>query len=219
MKQKDRLDVEKYSVKGYVKNVVVADEFNAERFKNIYIITPDIINYGIDHAFFAWGNGEAAITRFSLQNSFVLLQVGAITPFKNQIESIKAIESLKDEIPRIKLLLVGLQEGNYVEMLHQYIRANGLEPYVTFTGHLSHSEIRDLYHACDIALYPIKSQGGWLSPFEALSASLPIIVSSRMTAADIIARGELGIVTDNFVDAVKAIYNNPEKYANSQIDS
>ncbi len=212
LENRTRLTFDKLVIKRYVRNVVVADEFNAGRLEKIYGITPTIINYGIDHAFFSQGDGKRAKQRFNLYDNFTVIQVGAITPFKNQLESIKAIGKLRDKIPDIKLLLVGLWEGEYIETLQRYVHTRSLEKYVIFTGHLSRDEVRDLYHACDIALFPIKSQGGWLSPFEALCANLPIIVSTSMTASNIIEKEGLGIVTDNFTDAVISIYGNPEKY-------
>ena len=212
LRRKTLLAFDKFVVRHYIKNVVVADEFNAERFKKIYNITPYIINYGIDHAFFSQGYGEKVKERFNLYDNFTLIQVGMLTTFKNQIESIKTIEKLRDKIPNVKLVLAGWGEGEYIEMLQRYVHTKSLDQYVIFTGHLSRNEIRDLYHACDVALFPIKSQGGWLSPFEALCAKVPIIVSPLMTASSIIKRNRIGIVTDNFVNAVMDIYNDPEKY-------
>ena len=80
------------------------------------------------------------------------------------------------------------------------------------TGHLKREQIRTLYQTCNVLLHPIKSQGGWLSPFEALCAKLPIIVSPAMTASDIIERENLGIVTNDYASAVLDIYRNPERH-------
>ena len=199
-------------VRRYIERVVVADEFNSERFERIYGIKPDIINYGIDYEFFSKGNGDSIKDRFDLHSSFVLIQVGMLTPLKNQMESIKTVEALKDEIPAIKLVLAGSGDKEYEELLKNYIYRRGLDSHVIFTGQLSQEEIRDLYHASDVALFPIKSQGGWLSPFEALSAGVPIVVSTSMTASSIIKSEGLGIVTDDFKEAVMEIYVDRDRY-------
>ena len=89
---------------------------------------------------------------------------------------------------------------------------NGLEDKVVFTAHIDRRKVRDYYYACDILLHPIKSQGGWLAPFEALCAAKLIIVSPEMTASDIIMREKIGIVTDHFVEAVTKIYKDPSEY-------
>jgi len=87
-----------------------------------------------------------------------------------------------------------------------------LGKYIIFTGPLNRGEIRDLYHACDVFLHPIKPQGGWLAPFEALCAKKPIVVSPEMSASEIIKREKIGIVTDNYPEAIIEIYRNMNKY-------
>jgi len=85
---------------------------------------------------------------------------------------------------------------------------------VVFTNQINREEVRDLYHACDVLLHPIKPQGGWLSPFEALCAQKLIIVSPEMSASDIIEKEKIGIVTDNYTEAIIKIYKNVDEYAN-----
>ncbi|MBI3814824.1 MAG: glycosyltransferase family 4 protein [Nitrospinae bacterium] len=203
---------EKFVVKKYIKCFVVADEFNARRFKKLYGITPDIIHYGIDYDFFCKGEGERAKHRFGAAKNFTILQVGMLTPFKNQMASIKAVQELKDKITNIKLILAGWGEGEYKEMLEKYVQENNLKDYVLLTGHLKREDIRDLFHASDVLLHPIKEQGGWLSPFEALCAGKPIIVSPEMTASNIIKRENIGIVTDDYAKAIEDIYINSNYY-------
>lgn len=196
---------DKILTRRYIKISVVSDEFNAKRFEEIYRIKPRIINYGIDYDFFSKGKRKRT-------KDFVLIQVGTITPLKNQIESIKVVEKLKDKIPNIKLYLVGWGERNYENFLKAYIEKKKLEDRVIFTGHLKREKVRDLYKISNVAIFPIKSQGGWLSPFEALSAGVPIIVSKEITCRDIILYNDLGIVTDNFEQAVLEIYENEKEY-------
>jgi glycosyltransferase involved in cell wall biosynthesis len=206
------LAFEKFVVRNYIKNVVVADEFNAERFDRIYGFKPEIINYGIDYEFFSKRDRHKLLNDFNSHNSFIVLQVGWIQPFKNQMESVKTIEKLKERIPNIKLMLVGQREREYGMLLEEYIKKKRLEQNVIFTGHLGRGQVRDLYHACDVLLHPIKSQGGWLAPFEALCAKKPIVVSPEMTASEIIKREKIGVVTDDFAGVIWDMYNNQDKY-------
>jgi glycosyltransferase involved in cell wall biosynthesis len=157
------------------------------------------------------------LDEFNLFNSFVVLQVGMLTPLKNQMESVKTIEKLKIEIPNIKLVLAGWGEGTYIKMLKEYIREKNLDDNVIITGQLSRESVRDLYHASHLLLHPIKSQGGWLAPFESLCAQKPIVVSLEMTASNIIKREEIGIVTEDFAGAIWDVYSNPDKYCQTAI--
>ena len=206
------LAFDKFIVNRYIKNTIVADEFNAKRFEKLYGLKPEIINYGIDYQFFSQGNPEKVKKKYSLNNNFIILQVGVLTPFKNQIESIKTIEKLKNKIPHLKLILAGLAENKYNLTLEKYIRDKNLGKYLIFTGQLNREEIRDFYHICNILLHPIKSQGGWLAPFEALCAKKPIVVSPEMTASEIIKREKIGIVTNDYSKTIMEIYRNTNKY-------
>lgn len=206
------LTCDRYIIRNFVSASCVADDFNAKRFIERYNKNPNIINYGIDHEFFSNGMSENVFDKYELQDKFNLIQVGVLGPQKNQLESIKVIEKLKDRINNIKLILAGLGNNPYEKMLRKYISEKDLENYVVFTGHVNKEIIRDLYKACHIALYPVKSQGGWLSPFEALSASIPIAVSSMMPASNIISKEKIGVVTDDFVNTVYEIYSNYKFY-------
>lgn len=204
------LGFEKHVVRKYIRNVVVADEFNAKRFKKIYGIDPHIINYGVDYNYFSdykqksvEGNGS---------HSFTVLHVGMLTPQKGQIESLRAIDKLKDQIPGIRLILAGFGQGQYLSTLKEFIRTRNLEEIVFFEGHVGREHIRELYHASDVLLHPIGPQGGWLAPFEAVASKMPIVVSKEMTASELIKEKNLGVVTDDFADAVLDIYKNRSKY-------
>ena len=206
---KGLLAFERYVVRTYVKNAVVADAFNKERFIKLYGFDPHVISYGIDYDYFAANPSQT--TRKS-NGAFRVLHVGMLTPLKNQMESIKAIAKLKGAIPDIKLTLAGLGEGQYLESIKAYLSDHQLGDHVDITGHLTREQIRDLFHTSNALLHPIGSQGGWLSPFEAICAGLPIVVSPDMTASDIVQKENLGVVTRDYAGALMDIYQKPESY-------
>ncbi|MFH1771967.1 MAG: glycosyltransferase family 4 protein [Candidatus Omnitrophota bacterium] len=203
---------DKYVVKNHVKTAVVADNFNFDRFRRLYGFDPEIINYGIEYDFFSQGDKKKVRKDYNLNDRFVVLQSGMLTPMKNQLESVQTVEKLRDKIPNIKLILAGWGDRAYIEKIKSYIKEKDLTAAVIITGHLGRESLRDFYHGCDIVLQPIKPQGGWLAPFEALCAKRIIIVSPEMTASDIIKQEDIGVVTDNFSEAVLDIYNNRDKY-------
>jgi len=204
------LGFEKRVVKKYVGDVVVADKFNAKRFREIYGSRPHIINYGIDYDYFA-GYDMASINKKS-PHHFTVLHVGMLTPQKGQIESLRAISKLRDRIPGIKLILAGFGQGQYLSTLKEFITTRNLEEIVRFEGHVDRERIRELYHTSDVLLHPIGSQGGWLAPFEAAASKIPIVVSKEMTASELIKEKNLGVVTDDFAEALLDIYKNRSKY-------
>jgi glycosyltransferase involved in cell wall biosynthesis len=204
--QKMLVGIDRLVVRRSVGCSVVSDEFDASRFERIYGERPHIANYGVDCAAFSGGDGSRAEKMFDLQGRFVLVQVGTLTQLKNQMESVRVVEKLKGRIPGIKLVLAGLGEEPYQGMLKSYVKEKKLDDYVTFTGHVPRDVVRDLYNACDVALFPVKSQGGWLSPFEALCAGAPIIVSRTLTCSGIIEKNRLGAVTNDFPREVMKFY-------------
>lgn len=210
--KKTIFEIDKHNVKKYIKNVVVADKFNVDRFQNIYGITPVIIPYGIDCDYFSSVPKEKPKLDFEREKSFVILQVGTLTPLKNQLESLKTVEKLRKKIPGIKLILAGWGKPGYMDTLKKYIKDNNLAETVFITGHLDRDEIRKLYHFANLLLHPIKPQGGWLAPFEAMCSGLPIIASKELSSKEIIENESLGIVTDDYEDAILQVHGNPAKY-------
>jgi glycosyltransferase involved in cell wall biosynthesis len=203
------LNFEKYVVKKYVHHAVVADEFNARRFERMYNAVPHIVRYGIDFDYFAERpNNAASLIR---SRRFTVLQAGMLTPLKNQLESLRTVDGLRDEIPDMRLVLAGFGRGQYLSTLERFVQERNLEKIVRFEGHVNRDRLRQLYHGCDVLLHPIKPQGGWLSPFEAISAGLPVVVSTEMSAADLLRENHLGIVTDDYAGALLEIYRNRSK--------
>jgi len=207
------LNYERKNLKRIIDVAVVSDESNAGRFRKLFGFDPGIINYGIDYEFFSKRIEVSPELKKKYANRFIILHVGMIAPLKNQIESLKAIAGLKDSIPDVLLLIVGGSfEKNYKKICDAFIRNNCLGKYVEYTGHVNREKLRELQNMAACMLHPIKDQGGWLSPFEMLSAGKPIIVPPEMNASYIIKRENIGVVTGSFSEAVLDIYQNPEKY-------
>jgi len=204
---------EKSLVNKHIRHAVVSDEYNAARFHSIYGIRPHIINYGIDYDFFSVSDAASQPHGDDLTGKFVILHVGMLTPFKNQMESLKALNEVKKQIPESVLVFAG---GGYDEAYKQqidaYIREHELSDRVVFKGHINRNKLRSLYRKTDVMIHPVKAQGGWLSPFELLSAGRPIIVSRELTASYIIEKEKIGIVTEDYARAIADVYADKEGY-------
>ena len=201
-------------IRNSVDIICVADEFNKERCVERYKKTPRVVYYGVNHDFFSRGNDKKAIKKFNLNNKFVVVQSGMITEQKNQLESVKAIESVREKIPNILLVIAGkAADEEYIKKINEYIKKNKLEKHVLFTGNLGREDLRDLYKATNVGLFPIGKQGGWLAPFELLCSGNPIIVSEELGAASIVKKFNLGIVTKNYTEALLQVYKNQEEFS------
>jgi len=171
--------------------VIVADQMNANRFSKIYGVEPMIIPYGINYTF--WSKEDLFQERKG--DTLKLLQVGTITPYKNQLASIMATKQLNEWGINAELTLAG---GTPDKRYYSNLRKSR----VLLIGQRTQEEIRSLFHSHDILLHPVKGQGGWLTPFEAMCAGLPTITMSSFSASNIISEHNLGVVTENTADSI-----------------
>ena len=182
--------------------VVVSDESMARIFSHRYLIKPEIIPYGIDGEFFASGKKVG-------HTNFTIIQAAMVSPSKNQLAVLETARVLKSTIPNLQIIFAGYMEPNnvYTHVLKDYIKEHSLN--VTFTGLISREYLRELYYSADVAVFPGVGQGSWLGPFEAMAASVPVIVSPKLTCSSLISREMLGTVNEDFVTAIKKIYTQP----------
>lgn len=186
---------------------VVADENMARIFSHRYLIKPEIIPYGIDGEFFA------RTSRIS-HNSFTIIQPAMVSPSKKQLAVLEAAYVLKDKIPNLQVIFAGYMEPEnaYTQLLRDYIKEHDLTKNVTFTGLVTREYLRELYSVSDIAVFSGVGQGSWLGPFEAMSASVPVIVSPNLTCSSLIDRENLGEVSNDFVWSIKQVYEHPKAF-------
>ena len=214
MLNKFRVWLDRVIVRGSIDVITVAEEANLERSKDRYGKNPRMVNFGINYDFFSNGDAKKAIDKFKLRNKFVVMQSGILNESRNQLGSVKTINQLKGEIPNILLILTGrFDDHDYKKRIEEYIKKNKLDKHVLLAGNLAtREELRDLFKAADVGLFPMRGQGGVLVPLEMLSAGMSIIVSEEMETASFIKKNGLGIVTKDYAKAVLEIYNNLEKY-------
>jgi len=206
--------LDRYFINSRVDVAVVSDQKNAESFYNRYGRWPRIIHYGIEGEFFSKppSRSEEYLVRKKYQlrdDSFYVIHVGMISPSKNQLETLRALWKLKCSVPNIKVIFAGFKQNTqYTSLLNDFIGQKSLEGDVIFTGHVSKDELRVLYHISHVLVLPGIGQGSWLSPFEALAAEKPVIVSPYLTNSSIIDRMGLGIVTSDYAKAILEVYEN-----------
>jgi len=184
--------------------VVVADQMNAHRFFRIYGVEPQVVPYGVDCEF--WSKG---ISFTKEPGRIRLLQVGAISLYKNQLVSILSLFELLETGLDATLTLIGsIADERYYRSLVEnidYAEHTGLRGCwgrITFEGQKTQEEVRGQFRVHDILLHPVEGKGGWLVPFEAMCAGLPVLTTPKFSASALITQNELGIVTGNLADAI-----------------
>lgn len=178
--------------------VVVADQFNSDRFESLYNVQPRIIPYGVNYDF--WSRGVRIPSK---SGKVRLLQVGTVTPYKNQLQSIQVLMRLLSYGIDATLTLAGgiVDPGYHLECLKiPYSKER-----VKFLGLRSPEEVRDLYNTHDVLLHPVRGQGGWLVPFEAMCARLPVVTIPAFSASDMIRDNGLGQVSYGLSGGVQRV--------------
>jgi glycosyltransferase involved in cell wall biosynthesis len=179
---------------------IVSDKFNEKRFKTRYGINPKINNYGVDYTFFSSIPNENARTRWKISPTTILfVHVGLFSPQKNQRDSIIMLKKFREMGNDAVLILAGNNTGSYGDKIRAIINQTGMEEYIRLTGNLPQQDIKSLYYASDYAIFPTKSQGGWLSPFEALATGAHVVITDKFTGADIFQQYHLGFVVKDFI--------------------
>ncbi len=204
----------RWLVRNQIKNVAVADNFNADRCESIYKVKPRIIPYGIDYNFFSQCNHDPD------PNYFTVMQVGTISRYKNQLATIRAVAEVRPKIKNVRLWLIGnVSELDYKKELENEISRLMLGGCVTWEPHVTREHLRSLYAKTDVLMHPVKEQGGWLSPFEAISAGVPVIVSPELTCHQTIYENGLGDVSKFLAGSINSafLYQGVDVFEQNQV--
>jgi dTDP-glucose pyrophosphorylase len=212
MLHKSRVWFDKFIVRNSVDIITVAEDINMLRAKQRYGMHARMVYFGADYNFFSKGKKINAAKKYNLEKKFVIIQSGIICNVKNQFESVKTINKIKNKIPNILLILAGRWDEDYKRKIEDYIKKENLENNILFTGNLKREELRDLYKAANIGLFPLGKQGGVLAPIEVLCAGIPIIVSEDAETAPLVKNENLGIVTKDYSKAILDIKNNSKEW-------
>jgi glycosyltransferase involved in cell wall biosynthesis len=128
---------------------------------------------------------SATVQRLGLDDEFILY-VGTIEPRKNLITLVKAFEDvLRSTTLRPQLVIAGKQ-GWLNDELFTYIDKANLGDRLCLTGYLGDDELRALYSACRVMVYPALYEGAGLPTLEAMSCGAPVITTNTPAIAEMV---------------------------------
>ena len=126
------------------------------------------------------------VRKLGIDDEFILY-VGTIEPRKNIITLVKAFEEvLRTTTLRPQLVIAG-KKGWLTDELFTYIDSAKLGDRLRLTGYLSDAELRALYSACRIMVYPALYEGAGLPPLEAMACGAPVITTNTPAIAEMVA--------------------------------
>lgn len=141
--------------------------------------------------------------KYGLNRPFVLY-VGAIIPRKNILNLLHSFNQIKYRIPH-DLVLVGGKEWKSKEIF-KYIRQSNNDNRIKLLGHLSDSELVEIYNASEVFVFPSFYEGFGIPIIEAMACGTPVITSNTSSMPEVV--GDAGIMVDPYdIDGLaKAMY-------------
>lgn len=142
---------------------------------------------------------------------FILIYVAELSHRKHQDLLINAVNKLIDDIPNIKLLLVGL--GDLHNEYSKLIKELGLENNVELLGY--RNDVPNLMMLSDLAVSSSRQEGLPVNVMEAMATGLPLVVSNCRGNRDLVSEGKNGFLYDlddmgKLSDSLITLYNDKE---------
>lgn len=158
---------------------------------------------------------DAVCRRLAIEDEFILF-VGTIEPRKNLLSLARAFtELLQGSSLRPQLVIAG-KEGWLSEELMTYSGESQIRDRVLFTGHLSDDDLRALYSACRVFVYPSLYEGFGLPLLEAMACGAPVVTSNVPSIIETVGDVARLISPTNVHDlaqGIKCLLENPHEQA------
>jgi glycosyltransferase EpsD len=145
------------------------------------------------------------------EHDFILVYAGELSYRKHQDMLIDVISIVKEQIPKIKLLLAGV--GIMSEHYMQYAKELGVEENVHFLGY--RKDITNLMLISDIAVSSSRQEGLPVNIMEAMATGLPLVVTGCRGNRDLVDDRANGFIVnlddiESFANSVTDLYNSEE---------
>ncbi len=151
------------------------------------------------------------------KDNFVILYLGDTHVRRGLLTAIKSIKKLKDQIPNIKLVIVGKNTTDYI--LKQEVEELNVNEFVDFEGWKNVSLFPSYIEKSDVCISPlrrnIQHDVAYANKlFQYMSLGKPLLVSNAIAQKNLIERINGGLVheeqnVEDFESKVLELYNNP----------
>lgn len=110
----------------------------------------------------------------------IVLYVGNVKPHKNIMGLLQAFALAVKKEKNLSLVIVGKKDSFYsgLNNLGAFVESLGINSSVFFTGHISDSDLIDLYSLAHMLAFPTFYEGFGYPPLEAMACGCPVLLSS-----------------------------------------
>ncbi len=127
--------------------------------------------------------------------AIVILSLSRLIPVKGVHLLIESFALVAQENPFLRLLVAGSGEPDYKQQLEDRASALGIQEKVRFLGNVTQTE--KVFAAADLFVAPyLWPEAFGLSILEAMAAGLPVIGSRSGGIAELLGKGEYGLLFD-----------------------
>jgi glycosyltransferase involved in cell wall biosynthesis len=172
------------------KEIVVLSNFDAAMVRRAYRRDSTVLRLPCSESFFSPPDRAAARSRLKLDaGDFLVITLAILVPYRRFEDVIDAIGMLHDDAA-VSGLISGADflAPEYAEMLAARIQTQGLTERVRLNRRaISDAELRELYAAADVYVFPSSRQSWGLAPLEAIASGTPVIVSAGAGVSEVLA--------------------------------
>ncbi len=185
----------RYSI-GKADRVISLTDFMKKRIVSYFGVPEkkvDVIPWGVDERFFTPADGDTIYNvkeKLSIKRPYVLC-VGDLHPRNNQATLIKAYRYLRERynIP-LQLVLIG-RPLYKAKDIYDLAASCPTKDSIIFSDRLEFEELRALYQAASVFVFPSLHEGFGLSVHEAMASGLPVITSARESLPEVVGDAAL----------------------------
>lgn len=131
-------------------------------------------------------------SRYRTGDSYILA-VGNLQPRKNLVELVRAFGSLRDRLPKTRLVIAGQARWRSSPLV-ALVESMGLAPHVVFPGYVPQEDLIALYSCASLFVYPSTYEGFGLPILEAMACDTPVIALNASSVPEV--AGDAALLTD-----------------------
>ncbi|MBD3413590.1 MAG: glycosyltransferase [Candidatus Aminicenantes bacterium] len=165
-----------------------------------------VIYHGVDSGFSSDISLEE-INNFRESHSLpsrLIVFVGAMDPRKNLLNLIQAFQIVHSKEPEVSLVIAGKKGQDYLA-LKKKIHKSSLDENVKILDYLSLRDLKRLYRAGTLFVFPSYCEGFGLPLLEAMVSEMPVVASNRTALPEIAGSAALYFDPEQPEDMASAI--------------
>ncbi|MBM4230240.1 MAG: glycosyltransferase family 4 protein [Gammaproteobacteria bacterium] len=152
-------------------------------------------------------NSRARFVRGLIEKSRVtILYVSPISPYKRQMEVVKAVEYLIRDGRDCKLIFIGAGDSNYADLIARFVKhSSSLADRVCFLGELPHGDVIDFLKSADVKVFASTCESFGITLLEAMSFGIPIACAHSSSLPEVLGDAGEYFDPDSPTDIARAI--------------